>query len=483
MQEDTILNNLINSLKNGNEADRLYAIEELKEYPNAKAIPVLVTALADANSTIRSTAEDLLNTIDPNWSQLEMVEEGMDYFIGKLNHRSKEVWRSASKWLVQLEKQSLPFLINQLEEAEDEEVRWKIILILKQIEGDTQIAVPSLIKSIASNNLTIKENAIQALAETNSRQKEVLEVLGNCLEDEHANIRVVALKALTDFGEQLGSLSFALVKCLLDKEEKVRAEAEQVLLQAGVVVVEDLLTLVKQRKDLLRLKMEELRQTKGELFKGVDQEKFLLEPDKALQNVKWHLVDIMSDLTVVDAAVSRAVRILGRLPEGADNRVAVLGEILKDANPKLIEASIKSIGVLGASAKSRLSDLLQLYQQPNQTDYELIVQSLNAIEPDWPHLEEAQPFLNFLTQCLGKSEERETALLAFRSMDHKVVQHLVKGLDLKDRVIKKEIIFLLGALGTHAKEALPLLKLIATEEDNRLLREASKEAAKKIGFE
>lgn len=478
-----ILDNLINSLKTGNEKDRLYAVEELFDMPNEKAIATLVGALVDMNEEIRNNAEKLLGIINTQWEKAPQTSEAIPYLLSKLKSNTDEVWKMASRWLAQLHPIALPALIETISNPPNDEVQWKAIQVVRQIKTEADSAVPSLIAALDNNNITIKEAAIKALMETGSQNIRILEALAPLLEDGASTVRAVAIRAFAPFGEKAASYSRPLVKRLLDKDSKVRSAASKTLAAIGQPAVKDLLDLIQQRADLRTIEIERLQRTKGDLFKGVDMETFSREPYKALQNVNWHLSDILEDLKRIDTGILLAINVLSNPDSKNAKSIDPLVKALKDPNEAIRETALTTIGAIGEEAKETLPMLLQLFNGEEITDYERIVKALNNINPDWTELEEAKPFQDHLIAALGNShEEKLRAILALKAMDQSVVQTLIKGLENKDRIIREEVILLLGVLGSNAKAAIPILAKIAESDDNLLIRGAAGEVVKKIGF-
>lgn len=451
--------------------------------PDEKAIPTLVGALVDMNEEIRTSAEKLLSIINTDWEKTNGTKEAIPYLVTKLKSSAAEVWKTASRWLAQLHPLALPALIETIAQPPSDEVQWKAIQVIRQIKEGADSAVPSLITALGNDKITIKESAIRALTETGSQNLRILEALKPLLEDGASSVRQAAAKAFGPFGNKAAGYTRPLVRLLLDKDSKVRNAAAESLTGIGQAAVKDLLELIHQRADLRTIEIERLQRTKGDLFKGVDMETFSREPYKALQNVNWHLNDILVDLQRIDTGILHAIKILST-PNAKDPKsIEPLVLALKDPNLNIRETALTSIGALGETAEETLPVLLQLFKGEEITDYERIVSALNNIQPDWATLEEAKPFLDHLIASLGEGqEEKLRAILALKKMDQAVVQTLIKGLENKDRIIREEVILLLGVLGEQAKAAIPILAKIAETDDNLLVRGAAGEVVKKIGF-
>ncbi|MEO1517522.1 MAG: HEAT repeat domain-containing protein [Bacteroidota bacterium] len=479
-RKKAILRNLINSLETGGEKDRLYAIDELVEMPHPDSIPVLVRSLADANETIRDKAAQLLPEIDPEWERSAAVEESVPFLVRLLGANSKERSRLASRLLLRFQAVSLPALLAGLEASEDADFQWKALHILRQMTIDTSAAVPALIQLLARENTTVKEACIQALAEADPQSLQISEAIGRELGHPQSPVRLAAAEALGKFEAISLSTIQALVRSLLDGEAKVRTAAAEALIQIGATAMPDLLHLIGERRELRKLRLLELQKTKGSLFKGVNWDAFVMEPYKANQNISWHFKDALDALRQVEAGLAEGIRVVAQIGGESLEAVSALQEALTDDNPTVRMAAVKALGTLGPAAEDSTADLLRQFEQANPNDLEAIVRSLNQVDPNWATTEQARPFLQYLINCLASNERKVSAILALRSIDRQVVDYLIQQLDSKDRIIRKEIVMLLGVLGENARAALPFLNKLAAEDGNRLIREASQDAIRQI---
>ncbi len=481
-RHELIVSNLINSLKTGVDKDRLYAIEELAELKEERAIPSLIEALVDINKEVRWKAKDLLPQINPGWAASAMAVDAVPFLIKKLTSSDKDVWRTAARILGHLHEVSLPLLGDAIADGDDE-TQWKAIQIVAGLKCDISEVGPALIKAVDSNNVTIKESALVALGATGSKDPVILEKLGASLAHSSSNIRYAAANSFLKFGAAAAPYSKLLVKTLLDSEHKVRNAAAKALKSIGQPAVADLLELIQQRNDLRQLKEGRIQQSKGELFKGIDVEKFMLEPKKALRNVSWHFKDMLDELHRVDAAVVLAIKVLTESDIQSIGTMDTLLTALKDKKTEIRNGALLAISASGQEAEENLPELLQLFEKDHIQDYELVVKSLNKIKPDWADLDIATPFLNFLIERLGTDPtSRLNATLALKAMDENVVATLIRGLENKDRIIRKEVIKLLSLLGDNAKEAIPFLVAISKNDEFRSLRDKADEVVRKIGF-
>ena len=481
-RHELIVSNLINSLQTGVDKDRLYAIEELAEMKEERAIPALIKALVDLNKDVRWKAKDILPQISPGWATSSMAVDAVPFLINKLTSSDKDVWRTSARILGHLHEVSVPLLGEAIADGDDE-TQWKAIQIVAGIKTDISQVAPALVKAVDSDNVTIKEAALVALGATGIKDSAILEKLGANLEHSSSNIRYAAANSFFKFGAAAAPYSKLLVKTLLDSEHKVRTAAANALKSIGQPAVADLLELIQQRNVLRLLKEGRIQQSKGELFKGVDIEKFRLEPKKALRNVSWHFKDMLDELHRVDAAVLLAIKVLTESDIKSIGTMDTLITALKDKKTEIRNGALLAIGASGQEAEANLPELLQLFEKNHIQDYELVVQSLNKIKPNWADLDMATPFLNFLIERLGTDPaSRINATLALKAMDENVVATLIRGLENKDRIIREEVIKLLALLGDNAKAAIPFLVEISKNDEFRSLREQADDVVKRIGF-
>lgn len=481
-----IQRNLINSLKNGDEKARRYAIEELEEMFAADgtlseaAVPVLINTLLDFNSDIRSKAEQILQVFMPGWPNSEEAKSAIPSIIEKLASSIKDTSTGAFRLLRKFGGQALPDLTESLEQSNnDRAVQLKLVQLITQMEGPITEAIPVLTNLLKGNHAMLKEAAIKALIKSKSKEHLIFEGLLLCLSEDAVEVRVAALKGLMNFDHFNSENCHAVAKCLLDTNYDVRIVARDLLVHIGEIAVPKVVELVQQRTILRKQELLRLQEAKGNLFKGVDIEKFILEPHKAAHNVGWHFQDMLKELHRVEHGILLGLEVLAQIDQDAIDTVDVLAGALKDVNPAIKEKTVEALGLMGAKAEPVLSELYSIYNDPDFTDYEGLVKSLNQIQPDWGEQEAAQPFLHFLLKRLEDNQQKINVLLALKAIPPAVLKQLTSGQN-TPTVFKKEVVELILMLGDGAKDALPYLNEMIKQEELNLQESASDR--KRIGF-
>ncbi|MEM9824919.1 MAG: hypothetical protein AAF985_27800, partial [Bacteroidota bacterium] len=261
-----------------------------------------------------------------------------------------------------------------------------------------------------------------------------------------------------------------------------RKAAGDALSAIGPPAIPDLTELIEQRNDLRKHEIQRLQKSKGDLFKGTDVDKFLLEPYHAVRNVSWHVNDILIELNKIEAGVIKSIEVLSHLGSEAHPAIDTLQAALAEANPEISEQAIRTLGAIGASAEISVPALLQLPAQNNFSNYELLVQSLNQIQFDWANREDAAPFLDQLLATLNDQGERLSAVLALKALPAATIQTLLKSDAFQEQKMEPNTMKLLLVLGKNAQSALPMLNQIIEEEQQLLLEKEKEKSERRIGF-
>lgn len=480
-----ILKNLINSLKTGNVSDRSYAIDELEEIftkaaeVHVLAVPVLVRSLLDSNKSIAEKAKRLLEMYHPDWQDTPDAQQAIPYVLSKLTSHNKDTALAAFRLLREFDATALPEVVKLLKETADEELQLKLVQNISQIKGEISDAVPVLITLLDNPNEMIKAAAMDTLVESESKDNDLYKSLLNNLEDKSALIREAAIKGLKNYDNFDSNAIHEIVKRLLDQEHNIRIAASDLLIYIGEAAAPKVLELVQDRQLLRKQELMRLRETKGVLFKGVDGEKFQLEPHKAMENVSWHFKDMLQYLRRIDHGIFLGLEIIGRIAPHDGDTVKVLQEVLNDEHDEIREKAVFALGQLGPGAETSLSNLYSAYDNPAFKNYELLIHSLNNIKPDWSEDDAAQPLLNYLMTKLSDKSERLNVLLALKAMNQDTLKRL-NASDFTKTIIDKNLFKLMLILGENAQTALPFLNELIKNEEISLLEKP--EDKKRIGF-
>jgi len=423
---------------------------DYKKYLDEKAIPILAIASMDSKEKIRHSAQALLLHINQDWQNSESVLEAIPQLMTKLKSSSDQTSNAAAHLLSSMSTKALPELVQYIRLGEHEILQWKVIQIVLQTEGDIDIAVPALIEALDSENSMVRELSIKTLAKAKHCSSEMLSKLGTCLEDSNTNICLAAINTLSKHDEKAGLLSRPLVKLLLHQKSEIRQAAKETLITIGEPALADLIQLIEERNDLRKLEIQRLQKTKGDLFKGMDINKFLLEPYHSVRNVSWHVNDILLELDKIEAGIVKAIEVLAHLGPNAQAAIDVLQNTLTEANPQIGTQSILALGAI--------------------------------VQPNWFKAESGQAFLKHLLVCLEYENKRLSALVALKALPSPVIQDLSQNHEISKQRIAPNTMKLLLVLGQNAQTALPVLNKIIEEERQLLLEKETAKKEKRIGF-
>ncbi len=158
------INNLINTLKDNSEEVRTEAAKALGEIGTEahEAIPNLTKSLKDVSWTVRTAAARAIN------------------LIGKGSTKA------------------IPSLITALED-EDWRVRFRVV---NTLAGIGQEAVPNLLNKLNHKNPIVRKGAVEALGEMKIADPEIIEKIGERLNDKIETVRGKAADSLRNIGKQ-----------------------------------------------------------------------------------------------------------------------------------------------------------------------------------------------------------------------------------------------------------------------------------------
>jgi HEAT repeat protein len=192
---------LIESLADEDEGVRWAAVSALREIgpQAADAVPVLIQALQDEDYEVRQAAGSALGRMGP---------EAIPALIRALGDEDANVRQGVSQALGLIgpeAKESVPHLVQALEEDEDWLVRSNSARALGWIEPEPGDVVPALIQALGDESEYVRAAAADALGEFGSQAREAIPLLIGALGDQHGGTRSSAARALRDItGQDLG---------------------------------------------------------------------------------------------------------------------------------------------------------------------------------------------------------------------------------------------------------------------------------------
>ena len=201
------------SLKSPSEQNRLEALRELAAYPAAQSTPLILTALSDANSTIRGTAA---------WQLYSIKDPRVVPALRPLLKDSDDRVRAAAAWSISHigGKAVLPDILPLCRDDASGVVRFRAVWGLAFI-GEKS-ALPVVIDALGDYNASVRERAA-LLALDKLADASITSRLRSQSTNSFAPTRRVVMYLYSRYGKQ--SATPILLAGLKDPEPLVRAEA------------------------------------------------------------------------------------------------------------------------------------------------------------------------------------------------------------------------------------------------------------------
>ena len=262
------LSKLIKDLKNATDPEiRWMAAEKLGELKDRRAVEALIDALEDDWYWVRNAAAWALGELkderaidalikavnDKNpWVKISAVaslgkiasDKAVDALIKALEDKDQEVSEASAEVLVKTgNKNVVSVLIKAFDEG-NKSVKRLIIKILGKI-GDAR-AVDTLIKALEDSDVVIKRSATEALVKIGDER--AVDALIKALEDNDVVVKRNAAVALAKIGSSKAVR--ALLDSLKNRDIEFQAIAETLFEKDDSTIVEVLLWVLKEKKNL-----------------------------------------------------------------------------------------------------------------------------------------------------------------------------------------------------------------------------------------
>jgi HEAT repeat protein len=246
------IRDLIKSLECSNNSEfRRLAAEYLGQMGSTagSAISALLLACVDGNETVRKTALNSLELIDPGWVQNSEVQKAFPKLTEIFKHSycfkrsySKEVSNAAYKLLNQIGEQAVSSLASLIVEEEDN-IEYKIhaFWILRDMGKNAISAMPQLIQALNNKAAKVRVAAAEVLTTFRSDARVAIPDLTACLADQDIDVRnaIVACLIATE------STVTDFRSLLEDSNSNVRKAVIDALVKIGPQVIPGLLPLLK----------------------------------------------------------------------------------------------------------------------------------------------------------------------------------------------------------------------------------------------
>jgi HEAT repeat protein len=352
-------------------------------------------------------------------------------------------------------------------------------------------AVPHLIPALRDEEPSVSQSAAYALRILKAEPAELVKALAPHAKDRSAAVRAGVAGALNRGGTDAVPV---LVKLLDDGESDVRRQAVQSLAVVAArtpAAREDVLAgLGKRVKDdstPVRLDLARALPACGE---GSVKPLLTLADDKEA-NVRAHAIDGLGKVKV----------------QGADVVATLTKKAKDDSQPSVRQSAVRTLGKMGKDAEPAVLAALKDKEPAVQA---MALRTLVAMKPD---VKKAVPLVEEVAteaesdkvravavETLGRlgGEDAEKAIVKLLGRDDSAVrlaclQHLVrnkavkkgqvadltKALGDKEADVRSLAAFALGELKGDAKEALPALRKLLDDEDERA-RKVAKQAIEKV---
>jgi HEAT repeat protein len=300
--------------------------------------------------------------------------------------------------------------------------------ILGEIGSDAKAAVPYLVKLLKDKSEEVRRNSARAIEQIGSLTQGDLPGVVDAMKDPDPDIRVSIITAIKLMGPEADIAIPSLIEALHDPQTPVRLQAAKALAAMGTTAKAAIPALAK-----------------------------VLEADKS--------PDVRSE----------SVLALSKM--GTDARAALpsLEAALKDPSLDVRLGILSAIESIGPDAKGVAPLLVKTLKEKNRDYRAGVIKALGAIGP-----EAAKDTLEPLISSLQEAHLRPDATEALGKMGKPAVKPLTILLITRDPNIRICAVVALGEIGPDAKTAVDLLNRLAKFDRVPEIRDAAKEAVKKI---
>lgn len=396
-----------------------------------------------------------------------------------------EVYRStnftlalqAGKALGRMGPDSAPALLKMLDDP-DAMVRGRALLWLGYIGSSAPGVIPALVKAAADDNDPVRLASLNALCNAGPEAKEGVPVLLAALQDPNPNRRRAALQALRGFHLDPETALLPLNKAIKEYEDaggraaavelrwridhKTAAAVEA--LASDKVDVPSFLVLGRiaaQDAAAVPAVAERLRDPNPQMRLYA-----LFALEQAGPNAKAAIPDLKEFLKDKDPFnAASAARILARLGADIDLIVPILADAVKAATPGNLTGDLAALGLCGKAAAPALPAVRALVTGPKFAFRIPAAECLCRIDPAKKPAAVAA-LLDLLSEpeFHGARLGAAAALCRIDPSNPRAVAVLRAALTDPDPAVRTQALLACGQAGSGAKELLPLLAEIMTDE-------------------
>jgi HEAT repeat protein len=463
------IEDLIKSLGCGNNSEfRRLAAELLGQRGQiaTPAISALLIACVDVDITVRKTALNALELIDPGWPQNPEAPKSFPKLMAEFKHSycfkksySEDVSRAAYKLLQRIGEPVVPSLANLIVEEEDK-VEYKVaaIWLLRDLGLGAASAMPQLIQSLSHKVAKVRISAAEALANLGSTATAATPEIIIGLADRDEDVRKAMMACLLATEPTMPTL----LPLLVSKHYDIRESVANALVKIGSQTLQVLLEMVLQWCSKSKADINNFEKYQ-EITEGVSNTLGKSDPETtetALQLQK----NCGQEITVA------GLQVLGKFGSNASVAMPTISLALVDPNPHIKFAAVRALGKID---RNWVSNPVVLNTVASLASTEVIVSKLVSNLTNLYSVDANNDDIGAVVACVaqfGAAAEPAVPTLL------QLLESWRFGLSLR-----RDVIDALGQIGAGAKAAIPALNRILNDEDaNSLVKNAAIKALQKI---
>ncbi len=337
-------------------------------------------------------------------------------------------------------------IIEAIEHA-DPQVRDKAITSIDASWGE---AVPALIKATNDPDATVRASAYGAMARIRPRPREAVGLLTKALQDKDAGVRLTAARVLYYCDPENATAVPALTDALADADRYVRYESARTLGSIGPAARAAIPALLKIAKN----QGDHAREAALWALAGISPES---------KDVLGVLTDGLQDHDPCIRTCAAAS--VGRMGPRAKEAVDLLLERLSDEDATVCATIAGTLKAIGTESERKATTVLKGLMVDKNVSVRV-----NAAYALWSITKEAEPSVDALIRALdtGDASVRAAQVLSLMGADaKKAVPALTKKLRVGNPVMQQNVARALGEIGFAAKTAIPDLRVVAQNADDK----------------
>ncbi|MEM8907875.1 MAG: HEAT repeat domain-containing protein [Bacteroidota bacterium] len=463
----------------------LQALERLGDAATA-AIPAVLRMQFSSHIQERIKATESLDKMVPNWPEHAAAQGEIPFLLTKLK-KDRMVANKAIRLLVRMGEVVVPVVLPQLpEDTGNDYLQANRIQLLSEINPTGNVLLEYLDTLLQE---TQKGQLLEAVADAIIRMKKGSEntVVGllHLLESKSAVLKekgILAIDACRQNGSKIGMAIPALIACLSEEGERVRASAIATLSAVKHPMAQEVYEKVVEGKG--QLETEELKQLFDKVHFWVsksDLETFRLNARRFQDNLSWYNLELKNTLRKPSLLLESVLQILANQKFMSESLVTPLLAILQDQQSAAVK--VKAVAVLSTHALQRttiIPVLIDLLATADEAVRMATLETLEHLDADWFTRPEVIDYFKQIVQQLDGQQAKNAQQLLL-TMGAQAVPILAKYLDESEqRIIQQAILDILQQLGTEAEMTLPVLQRLRDRCQNAHTLQAINDLVKRF---